>query len=1295
MEIPRTATFAWSPGSQLPIIATGTVAGAVDADFSSTSTLELWDLNIVGKPSSGLQLSKPLASVTSDVKFHDLVWGSVSAARPRGIIAAAMENGDLNLWEPDALLKGSTTPLLNSKKHSGAIKSLDFNPSQSNLLASAGSKGEIFIWDLDKQGAPITPGKASSRLDEIECVSWNTSVAHILATAGNTGFTSVWDLKNRREVLHLFYPGPGGGGRRGVSSVVWHPENSTKLITACGDDSSPVILLWDLRNANAPEKVLSGHNQGVLSLSWSKRDPDLLLSSGKDNRTLLWNPQSGEMLGEFPIATNWTFETRWYERNPSVFASASFDGKISVQSLQNTKTPDSQDAAPKPEGNDFWNTASYADTPKSTFSLKQPPKWLKRPISATFGFGGKLVTLKQDEHKKSVLTIKKVVIEPGMASETEKFEEAIKSQSLKSIAEARAEKAVAEQDQHDWKVLLMLYEENPKKKLIELLGYTPSDLEELFKKFSGLSVNGEKSVKEDEAKPEEKQEEAADQIFGASAGESDFFSNIGNAPASATNGDIAEYVPTGAFSIFNSETPETDKLITQALVLGDFSSAIDICLKDDRMSDAFMLALLGDDACRAKVQKAYFQKSADGPSYIRVMSSISSKNLLDLVDNADIDSWKEIVVALCTFAPEGDFNTLVGKLGDRLGEARKTADASQALELRKSASICYFVGADLPKLVAIWIEELADMEKEALKSTSESESPFAVHIKSLQDFIEKVTVFRNAVKYNDAGAKLDSDKWALSELYEAYREYANVVASQGFLELAHKYLVLLPTQYPLADLEQERVLKASSKTASAAPAATGYQPYGAKPATSSYTPYAPTASATAPGAVPAPAASTYTPVSGYQPLTSTYQPPAPPAVSSQPPAPSSGSQYGHAYHPSVNIPAPPAPVVSPPDLHHEHAPIAPPPVTSYQSNTKGISGWNDALPLKSSSTSRKQTPAPAAPITAPFPGMQAEPASTFSPPPQTPGSVPSYGRPANIAPPPINAKPPQSLVTSPVQSPPPTARAVNPYAPTVEFVSVGQTAPSLGPPTAPPVGASAPLPPPPVSKYAAPPTSVPQPGPPPAASPYAPPTQPSQPASAPPQRNPYAPTAPAPATAPPAAAPPVTSAPPPMSHPPVNFSQYEPSPLQQDGYAQSVGRSASPAMSVVAESMHPHHHSAPPQKYPAGDRSHIPAEAMVIVDALSAEMARVKQRTPQSVARQVQDTEKRLNVLFDHLNNGDLLSPEAVREMIVLASALHEHDFETAYSVQINLSTTRMEECGQWMVGVRRLIDMSKRTWVP
>lgn len=63
-DIPRTATFAWSPGSGKPIIVTGTKAGAVDADFSDESKLEIWDLSLDNQE-QGIEL-QPVVSITTD-----------------------------------------------------------------------------------------------------------------------------------------------------------------------------------------------------------------------------------------------------------------------------------------------------------------------------------------------------------------------------------------------------------------------------------------------------------------------------------------------------------------------------------------------------------------------------------------------------------------------------------------------------------------------------------------------------------------------------------------------------------------------------------------------------------------------------------------------------------------------------------------------------------------------------------------------------------------------------------------------------------------------------------------------------------------------------------------------------------------------------------------------------------------------------------------------------------------------------------------------------------------------------
>lgn len=100
----------------------------------------------------------------------------------------------------------------------------------------------------------FTPSQnKSNRLEDITDLAWNKKVAHILATASNNGSTVIWDLKSRKEVMQLGMP----GGRKSVSSIVWDPENPTHILTATDDDSDPVIYSWDLRNAHAPNMVIT------------------------------------------------------------------------------------------------------------------------------------------------------------------------------------------------------------------------------------------------------------------------------------------------------------------------------------------------------------------------------------------------------------------------------------------------------------------------------------------------------------------------------------------------------------------------------------------------------------------------------------------------------------------------------------------------------------------------------------------------------------------------------------------------------------------------------------------------------------------------------------------------------------------------------------------------------------------------------------------------------------------------------------------------------------------------------
>ena len=1085
------------------------------------------------------------------------------------------------------------------------------------ILATAGSKSELYIYDVNDIENPFRLGSASARSDEIETLAWNRKVSHILATGGAGGFVTVWDLKTKKASLTL------NNNRKPVSAIAWDPNNSTKLLTATPDDSTPVILLWDLRNSNAPERTLQGHLQGILSLSWCQQDSDLLLSSGKDNKTIVWNPQTGERLGEFPEVTNWTFSTKFNPHNPNLSATASFDGKITVQTLQNTHPDTSKQAADKNLDDEDFFRAAQTQPQEASWSLAKAPKWMERPVGASFGFGGKIVIFKANpvqagQKRSSTIKIAPFSVDSDIASATEKFQEALASNDLTSLCEERMEQAKSPKEKADWNVMKAIVGNTSRTNIVEYLGFKKE--EETNGKEEESAENGDKGDTLAPETTDEKEKKRLSNFFdGGEADGDDFLSNLASNKGAKTD---------NPFHLYSDSDTSVEKDVTTALMLGNFSKATDICLKEDRMADAFLIANCGGQDLVDKVQAAYLSRKTGMPSYLRLLGSVIAKNLWDVVYNADLENWKETMAIICTYSDPNEFPDLCEALGDRILESGKEEDAS----------FCYLVGFKLEKVVSIWVGELDEAEAAGLKEES-ADSTFSVHARSLQNFIEKVTIFRQITKYQD-GEKSLSSGWKLSTLYEKYTEYAEILASHGQLEAAQRYLDLLPTEFPAAEAARNRLQLATKK-----PAAQARQPAQLPRASSrpqqqnlGYQPPAPNPQM----------ASAY---GGYgQPVS-----PAPPAAQQQYMPPSNPYQP-QGYQPPVQGGYGAPATIPPPGPPMGGPPRATTPSLTAAAKVKNMENWNDVPLVTKATPARRGTPS-ATPITSPFPGQ------TNSPPgPPGPGQ---YGQPTPPPPPPPKVGAPR--VQSPLNNAPPSQGPPRP----------SSTANQYAPPLPPGGGISSPAPP-----------VMPR-----TASPYNPP-----PAGGPPT-NRYAPAAgtqqqsyqQAPATSmlPPASRPPPSGA---YGAPPKGLAQQSPyAPVQQSMEAQAplsapptgpppMNRGPPPGLGGSAAP--PPQATPPPQnaRHPAGDRSHIPAAAQGLVDILSTEMQRVASKAPQSFTAQVKDADKRLNLLFDHLNNEELIQPETINQLTQLASAIQSKDYATAQRLQLDIQRDKTEECGNWMV---------------
>ncbi|XP_039109885.1 protein transport protein Sec31A isoform X4 [Hyaena hyaena] len=738
-EVDRTAMQAWSPAQNHPIyLATGTSAQQLDATFSTNASLEIFELDL-SDPSLDM---KSCATYSSSHRYHKLIWGPHkmdSKGNVSGVLIAGGENGNIILYDPSKIIAGDKEVVIaQNDKHTGPVRALDVNIFQTNLVASGANESEIYIWDLNNFATPMTPGAKTQPPEDISCIAWNRQVQHILASASPSGRATVWDLRKNEPIIKV----SDHSNRMHCSGLAWHPDVATQMVLASEDDRLPVVQMWDLRFASSPLRVLENHARGILAIAWSMADPELLLSCGKDAKILCSNPNTGEVLYELPTNTQWCFDIQWCPRNPAVLSAASFDGRISVYSIMGGSADGLRQKQVDKLSSSFGNLDPFGtgqplpplQIPQQTaqhsivLPLKKPPKWIRRPVGASFSFGGKLVTFENvktpsqqgAEQQQQHVFISQVVTEKEFLSRSDQLQQVVQSQGFVNYCQKKIDASQTEFEKNVWSFLKVNFEDDSRGKYLELLGYRKEDL---GKKIA-LALN---------------KVDGPDVCIKEGKQESEFLPPAGGTFNISISGDI-------------------DGLITQALLTGNFESAVDLCLHDNRMADAIILAIAGGQELLARTQKKYFAKSQS--KITRLITAVVMKNWKEIVESCDLKNWREALAAVLTYAKPDEFSALCDLLGTRLENEGDSV-------LQTQACLCYICAGNVEKLVACWTK------------AQDGSNPL-----SLQDLIEKVVILRKAVQLTQT---MDTNTVGVL-LAEKMSQYANLLAAQGSIAAALAFL---------------------------------------------------------------------------------------------------------------------------------------------------------------------------------------------------------------------------------------------------------------------------------------------------------------------------------------------------------------------------------------------------------------------------------------------------------------------------------------------------------------------------
>ncbi|XP_066981763.1 protein transport protein Sec31A-like isoform X8 [Macrobrachium rosenbergii] len=828
-EISGTGSIAWSPSDVLPVyLASGTAAQQLDASFSTNSTLNLYNLNIA---QSNLE-TKVAASVESPGRFYSVQW-SVAEGKPSGLIYGGCDNASIYVYDASKLLAGDADYLLGKTEglHAGPVFTISSNPLQKNLIASGSSECEISVWDINKLDTPNSPGKRPAINADVTCVSFNRQVAHILAST-YAGHCVMWDLRKQTSIISI----SDTVSRMKSKSICWNPSVATQLLLASDDDSTPWAQIWDLRYANQPLKTLQGHQRGILKAMWCAQDDNLMITASKDNKIYVWNPNltnGTEIVGEFPSYNQWSFDMDWCGRDPSLVAMASVDGYVSVYSVLGGGLPPTQTDKFSAIADSFPGMEMPAVAPQGVspqpIQLKYAPKWFPKPAGARFCFGGRLVSWNSQTRG---VAISQVVTEPELIERSRQLEESLSQGQLDMFCQAKAQTAAQTSNQVLWNFSNANFEEklwqtiganfgqSPRANFMEILGYSKTQVSSRLKPAAPTPLENGVSP-----------EDLADKM--ASLATTRRMQTNSQGWLVVPDGSTGSLDPSEQFEMiasaqsFEAEvvepevqaTPEPDPepvvqkmcldptevgensqgLLTQALLIGDLESAVDLCVKRKLYPHALSLAAHAGPDLFAKTRDLVL--SGIECNVAPTISAIVQGDLTSIASSCDIAHWKEALTALLTYSDDQTFSGLAETLGERL-EAEGNPDCLP------SAVICYVMAGSLDKFAACWLK-LRPSTKPA----------------DLQDLVEVIMVLQRSLSAAGRTANLSEGNTVSSLLCQ----YASLLAAQGTLNTAVSYLNSA-TQGEMVEL-RERLYRALGYATGAAQQQ--QQQHARKPSTSS------------------------------------------------------------------------------------------------------------------------------------------------------------------------------------------------------------------------------------------------------------------------------------------------------------------------------------------------------------------------------------------------------------------------------------------------------------------------------
>lgn len=233
--------------------------------------------------------------------------------------------------------------LVSLNEHSFKIKCVLWWPLGKHDKLISIDEGNLFLWSIDSSSkmAKVISQESVGMLHSLSGGAWDPHDRNTVAAICGSSL-QFWDLRTMKKTSSIEHTQ--------VRDVDYNPKKQHILATA--EDESG-IRLWDLRMPKLPTKELPGHAHWTWAVRYNMKNDELILSAGTDSAVNLWlasSPDSddsaAESLVDSPISQidpllnsyndyeDSVYGIAWSSREPSMFASLSYDGRVVVESVK-------------------------------------------------------------------------------------------------------------------------------------------------------------------------------------------------------------------------------------------------------------------------------------------------------------------------------------------------------------------------------------------------------------------------------------------------------------------------------------------------------------------------------------------------------------------------------------------------------------------------------------------------------------------------------------------------------------------------------------------------------------------------------------------------------------------------------------------------------------------------------------------------------------------------------------------------------------------------------------------------